>query len=147
MTPDFAGIEVLLVEDNDRDAELTERAFKKSNLSSKLYRVRDGVEALEFIGGTGAFASRDRNELPRLILLDLKMPRLNGIDVLRALKADERTQAVPIVVMTSSNQERDLEACYELRVNGYVTKPIGFADLTEVVARIGMFWLLVNRVT
>lgn len=143
---DFDGIEVLLVEDNDRDAELTMRAFKKCNLHNKLFWVKDGVEALEFMSGTGSFAERDARELPRLILLDLKMPRLNGLDVLRSLKADERTQAVPIVVMTSSNQERDLEACYDLGVNGYVTKPIGFTELTEAVAKIGMFWLLVNRV-
>lgn len=143
---EFDGVEVLLVEDNDRDAELTMRAFKKCNLHNKLFWAKDGVEALEFMNGTGAFASRDPRELPRLILLDLKMPRLNGLDVLRSLKGDERTQAVPIVVMTSSNQERDLDACYDLGVNGYVTKPIGFTELTEAVARIGMFWLLVNRV-
>jgi len=143
---EFDGIEILLVEDNDRDAELTLRAFKKCNLHNKLYWVKDGVEALEFMSGTGAFADRDPRELPRLILLDLKMPRLNGLDVLRSLKADERTHAIPIIVMTSSNQERDLNACYELGVNGYVTKPIGFAELTEAIARIGKFWLLVNRV-
>jgi two-component system, response regulator len=143
---EFDGIEVLLVEDNDRDAELTMRAFKKCNLPNKLYWVRDGVEALEFMNGTGAFAGRDARDLPRLILLDLKMPRLNGLDVLRSLKSDPRTQAVPIVVMTSSNQERDLDACYELGVNGYVTKPIGFTELMEAIAKIGKFWLLVNRV-
>ena len=143
---DLNGIEVLLVEDNERDAELTMRAFKKCNLQNKLCWVKDGVEALEFMSGKGAFADRDARELPRLILLDLKMPRLNGIDVLRSLKADERTHAIPIVIMTSSNQERDLNACYELGVNGYVTKPIGFTELTNAVAKIGLFWLLVNRV-
>jgi two-component system response regulator len=143
---DFAGIEVLLVEDNDNDAELTIRAFKKCNITSKLYRVKDGVEALDFIAGSGAFEERDSRELPRLILLDLKMPRLNGIDVLRSLKGDERTHAIPVVVMTSSSEPRDLDECYQLGVNGYVAKPIEYAALTEAVARIGMFWLLVNRV-
>jgi len=144
---EFDGVEVLLVEDNVHDAELTMRALKKGNLNNKLCWVKDGVEALEFIAGTGTYASRDARELPRLILLDLKMPRLNGLEVLRKLKTDERTQSIPIVVMTSSNQERDLNDCYELGVNGYVTKPIGLEDLTVVVAKIGMFWLLVNRVS
>jgi two-component system, response regulator len=143
---DFSGIEVLLVEDNANDAELTMRAFKKCNIMNKLYWVRDGVEALDFIAGTGAFEERDSRELPRLILLDLKMPRLNGIDVLRALKSDERTHSIPIVVMTSSSEPRDLDECYQLGVNGYVAKPIEYSGLTDAVARIGMFWLLVNRV-
>jgi len=143
---DFEGVEVLLVEDNAHDAELTMRALKSCNLNHKLFWVRDGVEALEFIEGTGAFEGRDASELPRLILLDLKMPRLSGLDVLRALKGDDRTHAIPIVVMTSSNQERDLNDCYQLGANGYVAKPIGFAELTEAVSRMGMYWLLVNRV-
>jgi two-component system, response regulator len=143
---DFTGVEVLLVEDNDHDAELTIRAFKQCNITSKLYWVKDGVEALDFIAGAGAYGERDSRELPRLILLDLKMPRLNGIDVLRKLKGDERTHAIPIVVMTSSSEPRDLDECYQMGVNGYVAKPIEYAALTEAVARIGMFWLLVNRV-
>ncbi len=144
---EFDGVEVLLVEDNVHDAELTMRALKKGNLNNKLCWVKDGVEALEFIAATGAYTSRDARELPRLILLDLKMPRLSGLEVLRKLKADERTQSIPVVVMTSSNQERDLKDCYDLGVNGYVTKPIGLEELTVVVAKIGMFWLLVNRVS
>ena len=143
----FDGVEVLLIEDNEHDAELTMRALKKGNLNHKLCWVRDGVEALEFIAGTGTYAGRDERDLPRLILLDLKMPRLNGFDVLRKLKSDERTQSIPVVVLTSSNLERDMRACYELGVNGYVTKPIGLEELTVVVAKIGMFWLLVNRVS
>jgi two-component system response regulator len=143
---DFDDVEILLVEDNDLDAELTIRALKKCKFSNKLYRAKDGVEALAFIAGSGAFVERDSRELPRLILLDLKMPRLNGIDVLRSLKADERTHAIPVVVMTSSSEPRDVDECYRLGVNGYVAKPIGFAELTEAVSRIGMYWLLVNRV-
>lgn len=143
---EFAGVEILLVEDNVHDAELTMRAFKRCNLLQKLYWVKDGVEALDFIAGAGEFAARDPHELPRLILLDLKMPRLNGLDVLRSLKSNERTHAIPVVVMTSSSEPRDLDECYHLGVNGYVAKPIEYSGLTEAVARIGMFWLLVNRV-
>lgn len=143
---DFDGVEVLLVEDNAHDAELTIRALKSCNLHNKLYWVKDGVEALEFVNCKGAFSERDVRELPRLILLDLKMPRLSGIDVLRALKGEERTHGIPVVVMTSSSLERDLNDCYQLGVNGYVAKPIGFAELTLAVARMGMYWLLVNRV-
>jgi CheY-like chemotaxis protein len=147
MMNDFDGVDVLLVEDNALDAELTIRALKKGNFNNKLLWVKDGVEALEFIDAKGAYESRDSRELPRLILLDLKMPRLNGIDVLRSLKGNARTHAIPIVVMTSSSQDRDLNECYQLGVNGYVAKPIGFAELTDAVARIGMYWLLVNRVS
>jgi len=142
----FDNVEVLLVEDNRADAELVMRALKKSSFHHKLLWVQDGVEALEFFGSTGAFAGRDPRQLPKLVLLDLKMPRLNGVDVLREIKNDERTRPVPVVVMTSSNQNRDLAECYRLGVNGYVTKPIQFADLTEAVARIGTYWLLVNQV-
>ncbi len=142
----FDGVEILLVEDNRADAELVMRALKKGNFANKLLWVKDGVEALEFVNCASAFADRDPRQVPRLVLLDLKMPRLNGLDVLRELKGNERTRAVPIVVMTSSNQSRDLAECYRLGVNGYVTKPIGFADLTEAVARIGSYWLLANQV-
>jgi two-component system response regulator len=143
---EHTGVEVLLVEDNDHDAAQTMRAFKDCHFSHKLYWVKDGDEALDFIAGKGSFETRDSRELPRLILLDLRMPHLNGIDVLRSLKADERTQAIPVVVMTSSSEPRDLDECYQLGANGYVAKPIGYIALTEAVARIGMFWLLVNRV-
>jgi CheY-like chemotaxis protein len=142
----FDSVEILLVEDNRADAELVTRALKKSDFFNKLLWVKDGVEALEFINCGSAFAGRDPRQLPRLVLLDLKMPRLNGLDVLRELKGNERTRPVPIVVMTSSNQSRDLAECYRLGVNGYVTKPIGFADLTAAVARIGNYWLLANQV-
>jgi len=142
----YDSVEILLVEDNRADAELMTRALKKSNFFNKLLWVKDGVEALEFINCGSAFADRDSRQLPRLVLLDLKMPRLNGLDVLRQLKGNERTRPVPIVVMTSSNQSRDLAECYRLGVNGYVTKPIGFAELTEAVSRIGNYWLLANQV-
>jgi two-component system response regulator len=141
----FDGVEVLLVEDNEQDADLILLAFKKGKLLNKLFWVKDGVEALDFVAGTGAYDGRDMREMPRLILLDMTMPRMGGLDVLRALKADSHTRAIPVVVMTVSNQERDLSDCYALGANGFVTKPIGLKELTDAVAKIGMYWLLVNR--
>jgi two-component system response regulator len=143
---DFDNVEILLVEDNRNDAEMTMRALKKNNFLNKLFWVQDGVEALDFIRRKGAYESRDPHQVPKLILLDLKMPRLDGLDVLRELKGDEKTRRLPIVVMTSSNQERDLVESYRLGVNGYVTKPIQFGDLVDAVAKIGMYWLMVNMV-
>ena len=145
-TDGFDDVEILLVEDNRHDAELTLRALTKSDLRSKLHWVEDGVEALDFIRGTGAYRGRDSNQLPKLILLDLKMPRLNGLDVVRELKSDERTRSIPVVVMTSSNQSRDITDSYRLGVNGYVTKPIHFMDLAESILQIANYWLRVNRV-
>ena len=143
---DFDAVEVLLVEDNRNDAEMAMRALVKSGFLNKLLWVQDGVEALDFIRCTGPYTTRDPTEVPKLVLLDLKMPRLDGLDVLRAMKSEARTRAIPIVVMTSSNQERDLAESYQLGVNGYVTKPIKFPDLVDVIAKIGMYWLLVNSV-
>jgi CheY-like chemotaxis protein len=144
---DFDGVEVLLVEDNRPEADLIIRALRHVNLNAKLLWVRDGLEALEFINGTAAFAGRDTRENPRLILLDLTMPLMSGLEVLRSLKAQPRTRAIPVVMMTESNQEHDLSECYRLGANGFAMKPLGFHELTEAVARIGIYWLLVNRVT
>jgi two-component system, response regulator len=143
---DFDNVEILLVEDNPFDAEMTMRALTKKSFINKVYWVKDGVEALEFIRCTGIYETRNANQLPKLMLLDLKMPRLDGIDVLRALKSDERTRSIPIVAMTSSNQDSDVAETYRLGVNGFVTKPVQFADFMDAVAKIGMYWLLVNRV-
>ena len=140
------NIDILLVEDNRHDAELTMRALTKSELRNRLHWVEDGVEALDFIRGTGPYHGRDPNQFPKLILLDLKMPRLNGLDVVRELKSDERTRAIPVVVMTSSNQSRDIAESYRLGVNGYVTKPIHFMDLAEAISQIAIFWLRTNQV-
>ncbi len=140
------GVEILLVEDNRHDAELTMRALTRSDLRNKLLWVEDGVEALDFIRGTGAYRDRDPSQLPKLVLLDLKMPRLNGLDVVRELKSDERTRPIPIVVMTSSNQSRDITDSYRLGVNGYVTKPVHFMDLAEAISQIAIYWLRVNQV-
>ena len=141
----FDNVEILLAEDNPTDAEMTMRALKKGNIVNKLLWVKDGVDALDFIHCRGIYESRDFHQQPKLILLDLKMPRLEGLDVLRDLKSNERTRSIPIVVMTSSNQDRDVTESYQLGVNGYVTKPVQFGDFMEVVAQIGMFWLILNR--
>jgi two-component system, response regulator len=142
---DFDDIETLLVEDSRHDAEMTMRALKKGNFLNKLFWVKDGVEALEFLRCEGDYKSRDPRQLPKLILLDLKMPRLDGLDVLRELKKDERTRAIPIVAMTSSDQARDVTAVYRLGASAYVVKPVQFGAFAETVAQIGMFWLCVNR--
>lgn len=143
---EYDHIEILLVEDNEHDAEMTMRALRKSNFLNELHWVKDGVEALDFIYGRGSYESRNPGQLPKLMLLDLKMPRLDGHEVLQQLKSDERTRALPVVVMTSSNEDRDVFESYQLGVNGYVTKPVQFSEFTEAVAKIGMYWLLVNRI-
>jgi CheY-like chemotaxis protein len=142
---DLNSVEILLVEDNEQDAEMTIRALKKCNFLNRLLWVEDGVEALDFIHCTGRFATRVPATPLKLVLLDLKMPRLDGIDVLRALKSDPKTQSIPIVVMTSSNEDRDVADTYRLGVNGYVTKPVEFESFMKQVGNIGMFWLVENQ--
>jgi len=144
---DLDGIEVLLVEDNPHDAEMTMRALRKGNFLNKLHWVKDGVEALDFIRCSDAYAGRTPTENLKLVLLDLKMPRMNGIEVLREIKADPNTHDIPIVMMTSSSQERDVVESYQLGANGFVTKPINVTSFMEAVAQIGMYWLLVNQST
>jgi two-component system response regulator len=139
-------VEILLAEDNERDAEMTLRALRKNNLGNRVHRVADGAEALEFMFCTGAYAGRDPNALPKLILLDLKMPKVDGIEVLRRLKSEERTRTLPVVMMTSSNEERDVVESYRLGVNSYIVKPIDFSAFVDVVARIGLYWVVANRV-
>lgn len=142
----FDNVEILLVEDNPHDAEMMMRALKKNNFFNTLHWVKNGVEALEFIRCTGVYKSRDPNQFPKLMLLDLKMPLLDGFDVLRELKSDDRTRAIPIVAMTSSNQDRDVAESYRLGVNGYITKPVQVAAFMEIVLKIGRYWLSANRV-
>ncbi len=139
-------IEILLAEDSPKDAEMTQRALRKHNLGNRLYWVRDGAEALDFLYCRGAYADRDLARPPKLVLLDLKMPRVDGIEVLRHIKADERTRVIPVVVMTSSNEERDVTESYRLGANSYIVKPIEFGSFLEVVAKIGLYWVLTNRV-
>ena len=137
-------IEILLVEDNPNDELLALHAFKKHNLDSKVYVVRDGAEALEFIFCTGAYAERPFVN-PRLILLDKKLPLVDGMDVLRAIRADVRTRLVPVVMLTSSAEDRDVVESYELGVNSYIVKPVDFAQFSETARHLGYYWLLINR--
>ena len=139
-------VEILLVEDNPTDGEMTIRALRRNNLANKVHWVKDGAEALEFVFCTGPYAHRDPAQMPRLILLDIKMPKVDGIEVLRRLKDDAATRTIPVVVMTSSNEERDVVESYRLGVNSYIVKPVEFEPFIETVAKIGMYWVLTNRV-
>lgn len=138
-------IDILLVEDNPSDVALALHAFKKHNLTNQIHVVRDGAEALEFIFCTGAYAQRDIAQTPKVILLDLKLPLVDGLDVLRQIRSDPRTHSIPVVVLTSSSVDRDIVESYELGVNSYIVKPVDFAQFTEAVRTIGMYWLLLNQ--
>lgn len=144
--PDFHQVEVLLAEDNPADAEMAMRAFKKNNFANKIHWVKDGEEALEYVLCTGRYAERDVRHPPRLMLLDLKMPKVDGIDVLRKIKSDDRFSNIPVVIMTSSNEERDVVESYRLGVNSYIVKPVDFNKFVQTVSDIGMYWMLTNRV-
>jgi two-component system, response regulator len=138
-------LEILLVEDNPNDAELAIRAFKKNNLAKKVLRVSDGEEALDYIFARKIFKYRERLNVPKLILLDLKLPKIDGLEVLRILKADPITKMIPVVVLTSSHEENDLLECYRLGVNSYILKPVDFDKFIESVRDIGLYWLLLNQ--
>ncbi len=137
----ISQVEVLLVEDNVHDAEMTIRSLKKVNLANNLVHVRDGEEALEFIFGQGKFAGRDLINAPKVILLDIKMPKVDGIEVLRRLKANDATRCIPVVIMTSSKEELDIISSYELGVNSYVVKPVDFEGFAKAVSQLGLYWL------
>ncbi len=138
-------VEILLVEDNPNDVELTLHAFEKNNIANHCHVVRDGAEALEFIFCTGAYAERSIQNPPKVILLDLKLPKVDGLEVLRRIKADPRTQAIPVVVLSSSRGEPDIAESYRLGVNSYIVKPVDFQNFTEAVKQIGLYWLLLNQ--
>lgn len=138
-------VEILLVEDNASDAELTTRALKKINLANKLLHVKNGAEALDFIFAKGSFSDRSVNDLPKLILLDIKMPKVDGIEVLRQIKANETTKLTPVVIMTSSKEEQDLISSYKLGVNSYVVKPVEFDNFAKAVTELGLYWVLMNQ--
>lgn len=140
----FEQVEILLVEDNDNDAELTMRGLKKGGLANRVMWVKNGELALDYLFRRGIYAERE-DASPRLVLLDLKMPGMDGIEVLRAVKADERTRRIPIVVMTSSQEETDVERSYDLGVNSYVVKPVDFSSVADVVRQAGYYWLAINR--
>ena len=137
---------ILLVEDNPDDEELTIRALKKNNVTNNLVVVRDGAEALDFLFGTGAYAGRDISVLPVLVLLDLKLPKIDGLGVLRRMRADERTRRIPVTILTSSKEEQDLFNSYDLGANSYIRKPVDFNQFAEAVRQLGVYWLMLNEV-
>ena len=138
------ALEILLVEDTDEDAELALRALKKHRLANHVYRVSDGEEAIEFLFGTGRYADRGAG-MPRVVLLDLKLPKVGGIEVLQAIRADPRTAVTPVVVLTSSAEDRDLAECYRLGANSYIVKPVEFNGFVEAVKQLGLYWAVLNR--
>jgi two-component system response regulator len=138
-------VDILLVEDNPRDAELTIRALKKHNITNRLIVLEDGAEALDFIFCRGKYAHREITNHPKVILLDLKLPKVNGLEVLRIIKADERTRTIPVVMVTSSRQDPDIKTAYKYDANSYVVKPVDFNSFAEAMSQLGLYWLLVNK--
>lgn len=141
----MSPIDILLVEDNPDDIDLTVYALKRNNLANAVHIVRDGEEALEFVFCRGRYAGRRLNDPPKVVLLDLKLPKVDGLEVLRAMKADPRTKALPVVVMTSSKEQRDLVEGYQLGVNSYIQKPVDFDAFRDLIKQLGFYWLVVNQ--
>lgn len=144
----MAGIDVLdilLVEDNPHDSELTLRALRKNHLANNIFTVEDGVDALDFVFRRGKFADRPAGVSPRVILLDLKLPKINGLEVLREIKSHEQTRSIPVVMVTSSREDPDIKAAYDLGANSYVVKPVDFESFQEAMVSIGLYWLLINQ--
>lgn len=139
-------IEILLVEDNIDDANLAIRALKKYNLVNKILHAKDGAEAIDFIFAQGIYIDRNIQEKPKMILLDLKMPKVNGIEVLQKIKSDESTKSIPVIVLTSSKEDPDIKICYELGVNSYIVKPVDFDSFLKTVSELGVYWMLLNQV-
>lgn len=138
-------IEILLVEDNARDAEVTIRTLRKRNIANQIIHVRDGQEALDWIFGAGVYLGRDPSNHPKLVMLDLKLPKVDGLEVLRAIRTDERTRLMPVVMMTSSREQQDVIESYQLGVNSYVVKPVDFDSFSTAVAELGHYWVIVNQ--
>jgi two-component system, response regulator len=146
MITNYNPVQILIVEDNPNDAELTLRAFKKHNLANEIYVAEDGVEALDFIFCEGKFKARNISSSLRVIFLDLKLPKVNGLEVLKRIKSDPKTKKLPVVIITSSKEDPDINAAYELGANAYVVKPVDFNDFMKAMQETGLFWLLVNEI-
>jgi CheY-like chemotaxis protein len=138
-------VEILLIEDNPNDAELTMRSFKKNNITNSILHLKDGAVALEFLFGSGEFEGRNTNNKPKVILLDLKMPKVDGIEVLQKIKANDSTKTIPVVILTSSKEDPDIDKCYKLGANSYIVKPVDFDSFQKVVTQLGLYWVLLNQ--
>lgn len=136
---------ILLVEDNSNDEELALRALKKNNIMNKVFVTRDGAEALDFLFGTGSYSGRDTSETPQLVLLDLNLPKIGGLEVLRRIRSNPKTKLLPVVLLTSSKQDRDVMEGYNLGANSYVVKPVDFIQFSEAIRELGMYWLVLNQ--
>jgi len=137
--------EIILVEDNPSDADLIKRALNKNNVANKILHLKDGQEVLQYLFGEGQWKGRTTTNTPKVILLDLKMPKVSGIEVLKKIKSNEETMGIPVVILTSSKEDPDIKECYKLGVNSYVVKPVGFEDFSKTVAQLGLYWLLINQ--
>lgn len=142
---EYNTVEILLVEDNKRDADLTLRALKKKNLSNKVIWVKDGEQALDYLFGRKQFEDRSIKNKPKVVLLDLKMPKVNGLEVLKEMRSHPLTKKIPVVILTSSKEDQDIETCYEYGVNSYIVKPVDFIKFTDSVADVGLYWVLLNQ--
>lgn len=138
-------VEILLIEDNPSDIKLTLKALQKHNLANKVTVLKDGAEALDFLFAEGEYADRDNKEMPKVIFLDLKLPLVDGIEVLRKIKFEETTKKIPVVVLTSSKESRDIDECYKLGVNSYIVKPLDFEKFLDSVSNLGLYWVLMNE--
>ena len=137
--------EIILVEDNPSDADLIKRSLNKNNVANKILHLKDGQEVLQYLFGEGQWKGRTTANTPKVILLDLKMPKVSGIEVLKKIKSNQETMGIPVVVLTSSKEDPDIKECYKLGVNSYVVKPVGFEDFSRTVAQLGLYWLLINQ--
>lgn len=138
-------VQILLVEDSSSDAEMTINALKENNLANKLFHVKDGAAALDFIFAEGIYSERTIEDKPKIILLDIKMPKVSGIEVLQKIRSDERTKTIPVVILTSSKEDPDIKKCYDLGVNSYVVKPLEFDEFQKAISNLGLYWMIVNQ--